>query len=53
MLADMFTMIGIVALDQQYAADKSYLLNENRLSAKELKNDYVKLEKIVIRETEE
>jgi len=34
MIADLFTMIGVVPPDQQFGADKSYLLNQNRMSAK-------------------
>jgi hypothetical protein len=49
MLADLFTMIGVVPIDQQFAADKSYQLNLNRLTPKELKNDYNKLERLVLR----
>ena len=43
MIADLFTMMGVVAPDQQFGADKSYMLNLNRMSAKEMKNDYSKL----------
>lgn len=43
MIADMFTMMGVVPPDQQFAADKTYLLNHNRMSAKEMKNEYNKL----------
>lgn len=31
MLADLFTMIGVVSLDQRYSSDKSYLLNSNKM----------------------
>jgi hypothetical protein len=48
MLADMFTMMGVVSLDQRFSFDKTYLLNENKASSKTLKNDYPKLEKLVI-----
>lgn len=34
MIADMFTMMGVVPLDQQFGVDKSYMLNQNRMSAK-------------------
>jgi hypothetical protein len=34
MIADMFTMIGVVPPDQQFGVDKSYMLNQNRMSAK-------------------
>jgi tubulin polyglutamylase TTLL5 len=53
MIADLFTMIGVVPPDQQFGADKSYLLNQNRMSAKEMKNDYNKLERLVIKESED
>jgi len=43
MIADMFTMMGVVPPDQQFGTDKSYMLNLNRMSAKEMKNDYNKL----------
>ena len=39
MLADLFTMIGIVSMDQRFSVDKSYMLNSNKmLSQKEMKN---------------
>jgi hypothetical protein len=53
MIADLFTMIGVVPPDQQFALDKSYLLNQNRMSAKEMKNDYNKLERLVLKESED
>lgn len=31
MLSDLFTMMGVVAIDQRYSADKTYLLNDNKL----------------------
>jgi len=34
MIADMFTMMGVVPPDQQFGVDKSYMLNQNRMSAK-------------------
>lgn len=34
MIADMFTMMGVVPPDQQFSTDKTYLLNQNRMSAK-------------------
>ena len=34
MIADMFTMMGVVPPDQQFSTDKTYLLNQNRRSAK-------------------
>lgn len=34
MIADLFTMIGIVSIDQQFSVDKSHLLNLNRMSQK-------------------
>ncbi len=52
MIADMFTMMGVVPPDQQFGTDKSYLLNLNRMSAKEMKNDYNKLERLVVKESE-
>jgi hypothetical protein len=51
MIADLFTMVGVVPPDQQFGVDKSYLLNQNKLSAKELKNEYNKLERLVIKES--
>jgi hypothetical protein len=39
----MFTMMGIVSTDQRFSFDKTYLLNENKGSAKTMKNDYPKL----------
>lgn len=53
MIADLFTMIGVVPPDQQFGVDKSYLLNQNKLTPKELKNEYSKLERLVLRESEE
>lgn len=53
MIADLFTMIGVVPPDQQFGVDKSYLLNQNKMSAKELKNEYNKLERMVIKESED
>lgn len=38
MIADLFTMIGVIPPDQQFGVDKSYLLNQNKMSAKEMKN---------------
>lgn len=32
MIADLFTLIGLVPLDQRYSVDKSYLLNSNKTS---------------------
>ena len=49
MIADLFTMVGVVPPDQQFGIDKSYLLNQNKMSAKEMKNDYNKLERLVIK----
>lgn len=43
MLSEMFTMMGVVSLDQRFSFDKTYLLNENKASSKTLKNDYPKL----------
>ena len=31
MLADLFTMIGVVPIDQRFSIDKSYLLNSNKM----------------------
>jgi tubulin polyglutamylase TTLL5 len=53
MIADLFTMVGVVPPDQQFGVDKSYLLNQNKMSAKELKNEYNKLERMVIKESED
>lgn len=53
MIADMFTMMGVVPPDQQFSTDKTYLLNQNRMSAKEMKNQYNKLERLVLKESEE
>ena len=44
-------MMGVVPPDQQFGGDKSDLLNLNRMSAKEMKNDYNKLERLVIKES--
>lgn len=30
MIADLFTLAGVVPLDQRYSVDKSYLLNSNK-----------------------
>ena len=49
MIADLFTMVGVVPPDQQFGIDKSYLLNQNKMSAKEMKNEYNKLERLVIK----
>ena len=39
MLADLFSMIGIVSKDQRFSADKTYLLNSNKMfQHKEYKN---------------
>lgn len=46
-------MVGVVPPDQQFGVDKSYLLNQNKMSAKELKNEYNKLERMVIKESED
>lgn len=43
MLSEMFTMMGVVSLDQRFSFDKTYILNENKASSKTLKNDYPKL----------
>ena len=44
MIADLFTMIGIVSLNQRFSVDKSYLLNNNKmLSSKEFRNEMAKL----------
>lgn len=53
MIADLFTMVGVVPPDQQFGVDKSYLLNQNKMSAKEQKNEYNKLERLVIKESED
>ena len=53
MVADMFTMMGVVPPDQQFMTDKTYLLNRNRTSAKEMKNEYSKLERLVLKESED
>jgi tubulin polyglutamylase TTLL5 len=31
MLADLFTMMGVVSIDQRYLMDKTYLLNDNKV----------------------
>ncbi len=50
MISDLFTMMGVVAMDQRYSVDKSYFLNDNKLfTHKESKNEWVKLEKLVIK----
>lgn len=39
MISDLFTMMGVVAIDQRFSVDKSYFLNDNKMFAnKELKN---------------
>ena len=38
MIADMFTMMGVVPPDQQFSTDKTYMLNQNRRTPKEMKN---------------
>ncbi len=38
MIADMFTMMGVVPPDQQFGIDKTHLINHNRMSPKEMKN---------------
>lgn len=30
MIADLFTLAGVVPLDQRYSVDKSYMLNSNK-----------------------
>ncbi len=49
MIADLFTMIGIVSIDQQFSVDKSYMYNLNKMSQKQMKNDFSKLERLVIK----
>ena len=50
MIADLFTMMGVVSLNQRFSVDKSYLLNNNKMfSSKEFRNEMVKLEKLVIK----
>ena len=49
MLADMFTMMGMVSIDQRFSVDKSYLLNENKTTSKSMNNDFPKLEKLVLK----
>lgn len=53
MLADMFTMMGVVSNDQRFSADKTHLLNQNRTAGKTMTNDYPKLQKLVIKETQQ
>jgi hypothetical protein len=49
MLADMFTMMNMVSIDQRFSVDKSYLLNENKSTNKSMSNDFPKLEKLVLK----
>lgn len=52
MISDLFTMMGVVAMDQRYSVDKSYFLNDNKMfTHKESKNEWVKLEKLVIKQS--
>ena len=53
MIADLFTMIGVVPPDQQFSQDKSYLLNQNRMTSKGMMNEMNKLERMVLKESEE
>jgi tubulin polyglutamylase TTLL5 len=54
MLSDLFTMMGVVAIDQRYSTDKTYLLNDNKLfTHKTSQNEWAKLERLVIKETED
>jgi hypothetical protein len=34
MIADLFTMMGVVSIDQQFSVDKSYMLNLNKTTHK-------------------
>lgn len=50
MLADLFTMVGVVSMDQRFSVEKSYLLNSNKMfTHKEFKNEWTKLERLVLR----
>ena len=42
MIADLFTLIGIVPLDQRYSVDKSYILNSNK-TGKQIGSEQEKL----------
>lgn len=50
MLADLFSMIGVVSIDQRYSVDKSYLLNSNKMfTHKESRTEWAKLERMVLK----
>lgn len=54
MVADMFTMVGVVPLDQRYSADKTYLVNGTKaVHDRDFKRDFARHQEHVIRETEE
>lgn len=47
-------MMGVVAIDQRFSVDKSYMLNDNKLfSHKASQNEWARLEKLVIKESDE
>lgn len=50
MVADMFSMIGIVPIDQRFSIDKSYLMNSNKGAyEKDFKKDFPKLSQHIIK----
>ena len=50
MIADTFTMVGIVSMEQRFSADKSFMLNDNKLfSHKVSQSEWAKLEKLVVK----
>jgi hypothetical protein len=54
MIADMFSMIGVVPLDQRYSLDKTYLLNATKaIHDRDFKRDLEKHHQHVLHETEE
>lgn len=54
MIADTFTMVGIVSNEQRFSVDKSFMLNENKMFAHRVSQvEWAKLEKLVIRESDE
>lgn len=52
MIADLFTLIGLVPLDQRYSVDKSYLLNSNKTS-KQIFSEQEKLKQLVLKQFED
>lgn len=52
MIADLFTLAGVVPLDQRYSVDKSYMLNSNK-TGKIIGSEQEKLKALVLKEFEE